>query len=106
MTKRILIFGTGDFAQIAHFYVENDTPHEVVAHTVTAEAFREEDCMGVPVVPFEEATLKYPPGDHEIVIGIAYSRVNKNRAEVFRLAKGAGFTVYTYVCSKATIWPD
>jgi sugar O-acyltransferase (sialic acid O-acetyltransferase NeuD family) len=105
MTKRILVFGTGDFAQIAHFYLRHDSPHEIVAHTVTADAFGEKECMGIPVVPFEEVTRRYPPGDHEIVIGIAYSRVNKNRRDVFQKAKAAGYTMHTYVCSRATTWP-
>ncbi len=30
----VIIFGIQDFAELAHFYLENDSPHKVVAFSV------------------------------------------------------------------------
>ncbi|MEW5850550.1 MAG: acetyltransferase [Myxococcota bacterium] len=102
---KVVVFGVGDFAQVAHFYLKHDSPHEVVAHTVNREFIKEPTCMGVPVVPFEEITITYPPDTHQLFIAVAYSRVNKNRQELFEKAKALGYTMLTYVCSKAVTWP-
>src|SRR5439155_25940242 len=48
----------------------------------------------------------HPPSDFALFVAVGYSRVNKNREEVFRRAKAAGYEMITYVCSKATTWPD
>ena len=34
---KIIIFGTQDFAELAHFYLENDSEHEVVAFSVNED---------------------------------------------------------------------
>ena len=34
MSKSVVIFGIGDFAQVADVYLTEDSPHEVVAFTV------------------------------------------------------------------------
>ncbi len=40
--SKIVIFGTGDIAQLAHYYFTTDSPYEVVAFTVD-KAFLTED---------------------------------------------------------------
>ncbi len=34
---RVIIFGVQDFASLAHYYLEHDSEHEVVAFSVNAE---------------------------------------------------------------------
>lgn len=104
--KKIVIFGIGDFARIAHYYFRHDSPHEIVAHTVTANVLNERQFLNVPVVPFEEAHELYPPGEFAMFIGVAYSAVNKNRTAMFEQAKSKGYQMISYVCSKAVTWPD
>ena len=38
MKKRLVIFGAGDIAQLAHFYFSSDSDYEVVAFTVDGDA--------------------------------------------------------------------
>jgi sugar O-acyltransferase (sialic acid O-acetyltransferase NeuD family) len=104
--KKIVIFGTGDFARIAHYYLEHDSPHEVVAHALSSELITERTFLDVPVVPFEQITELYPPARFSLFIGVAYSKVNQNRRDVFASAKQLGYDVASYVCTKATTWPD
>jgi sugar O-acyltransferase (sialic acid O-acetyltransferase NeuD family) len=106
MNTRLVIFGAGDFARIAHFYFQHDSPFEVVAHAVT-ESFRTEDqVMGVPLVGFESLTDTHPPSDYGVFVAVAYSRVNRARADVFEAVRRLGYETPRYVCSKATTWPD
>ena len=52
-TKRLIIFGTGDLAQIAHEYFMNDTNYQVVAFTVDRDHLNDQQLCGLPVVPFD-----------------------------------------------------
>jgi len=104
--KKIIIFGIGDFARLAHYYFRHDSPHEIVAHTLSADRIETETFLDVPVVPFEGIERRYPPGEFSMFIGVAYTRVNENRRRFFHAAKELGYDIVTYVCSKATTWPD
>jgi sugar O-acyltransferase (sialic acid O-acetyltransferase NeuD family) len=104
--KKAVIFGIGDFARVACFYFRHDSPIDVAAFTVDEQFLKRRDLMDLPVVPWEELTETHPPSDFALFVAVGYSRVNKNREEVFYRAKAAGYEMITYVCSKATTWPD
>ena len=99
-----MIFGTGGIAEIVHFYLEHDSPHEVVAFTAHGDQLDQEEYRGLPVVPFEEVEHRYPPADHAMYVAIGYRGVNRIRAEVFGQAKEKGYELITYISSKATFW--
>lgn len=104
--RRVVIFGIGDFGRIARYYLDADSPNEVVAFTANAAQLEGDAFMGLPTVPFEEVHERYPPGEHAMFVAVAYSRVNRNRREIFGKAKALGYPMLTYVCSRATTWPD
>lgn len=107
MTARpVVIIGIGDFGRIARFYLEHDSRHPVVAHAVSAGLLDQTEFMGLPVISLEDLPKTHPPEEFDVQIGIAYSRVNRNRREMFEIAKKLGYRVITYVCSKAITWPD
>ena len=105
MRKRVVIFGAGDFARVARFYLQHDSELDVAAFTINEHLITTAELLGLPVVPWEAATRTHPPSDFEMLIAIGYSKVNKNRAAIFREASAAGYDMVTYVCSKATTWP-
>jgi sugar O-acyltransferase (sialic acid O-acetyltransferase NeuD family) len=104
--KPVVIVGTADFARSARFYLEHDSEHPVVAHSLSASMLDAKEFNGLPVVAFEDLPRIYPPDDYLLLIGIAYSRLNRNRRELFEAAKRVGYEMVTYVCSKAITWPD
>ena len=106
MRKKMLIFGVGDFARVAHFYLQHDSLWEVAAFTVHEQFLHSDELMGRPVVPWERCRETHPPSDFEMFVAVGYSKVNKNRAAIFAEATAAGYEMITYVCSKATTWPD
>jgi sugar O-acyltransferase (sialic acid O-acetyltransferase NeuD family) len=103
--RPVVVFGLGDFARMVDFYFRHDSPYHVVAHTVTGPLTTRE-FLGVPVVPFEELTEHYSPDSVDLFVAVAYSRVNRNRREIFTRARERGYRMVSYVCSKATTWPD
>jgi len=106
MGRKLLIFGAGDFARVSCFYLTHDSPYDVAAFTVHDHVIQSGELLGLPVVPWERVQESHPPSDYDMFVAIGYSKVNKNRTAMFEEASAAGYEMITYVCSKATTWPD
>jgi sugar O-acyltransferase (sialic acid O-acetyltransferase NeuD family) len=98
---KVVIFGTGLIAEVAHFYFANDSKHEIVSFTNGTEFINQATFLGLPVVPFEAIEEKYPPEDYSLFIAIGYLKHNKIRAQRYLEAKQKGYRLETYISSKA-----
>jgi sugar O-acyltransferase (sialic acid O-acetyltransferase NeuD family) len=103
MTKKLIIFGAGDIAQLAHYYFTTDSDYEVAAFTVDAGYAREERFAGLPVVAFEEVVNQYPPDKYDFFVALGYSKLNAVRREKYLAAKSSGYRIASYVSSRATV---
>jgi sugar O-acyltransferase (sialic acid O-acetyltransferase NeuD family) len=99
--SEIVLFGTGDFAQIAAEYLRLDSPHTVVAFTVHERYIDAPELLGLPVVPFERIEEVYPSEDYAMFVAIGFSRVNKARREMYEECKRKGYSLISYVSSNA-----
>src|SRR3989304_4179656 len=104
--KGVIIFGTGSFAEVAHFYLKNDSPYEVVAFTANKWLIKNEKLLDLPIIPFEEIELKFPPSKFEMFVAVGYMNMNKTRAKICKKAKEKGYKLITYVNSKVTKWGE
>lgn len=102
--NKLVIFGCGDIAQLAHFYFSTDSPHEVVGFTVDA-AFLPPDrrFCDLPVVAFEEVESRYPAADHLMFVALSYNQINKLRAAKFEACRRLGYRIASYVSSRASV---
>lgn len=103
MDKELVIFGTGDIAQLAHFYFSSDSAYRVSAFTVDAGYLSAPEFCGLPVVPFEEVAAQYPPSRYDMFVALSYSKLNAVRKEKFLAAKALGYGLASFVSSRATV---
>src|SRR3989304_6071732 len=103
--KPVVIFGTGDIAELAHFYLANDSGFRVEAFTVDGEYLSSREFCSLPAVPFEEVERVYPPGQFDMFVALSYAKLNAVRAAKCREAKDKGYRLISYISSKATVWP-
>ena len=103
--KKLVIFGIGDIAQLAHFYFSHDSDYQVVAFTVDAKYITEPEYCGLPVVAFDKVVDYYSPQHHDFFAALSYSKLNQIRKEKYLAAKAMGYTLASYISSKATISP-
>jgi len=101
---KVIIFGVGQIAEIAHFYLSKDSEHEVVAFTVDKEYLNDKHFHDLPVSVYENLVENYPPHEYKLFIPISYKKVNKLRAEKFMDAKSKGYECVSYISSKATYY--
>ena len=101
--SKVIIFGLLDTAELAHWYLENDSEHEVVAFTVHEKYMDSKEFRGLPVVPFEELTGTYSPDTYELFAPMTARKMNTLREQVYLKGKEMGYRYISYVSSKATI---
>jgi len=106
MKKILVIFGTGDIAQLAHFYFTTDSEYEVVAFTVDTAYLTDPKFCDLPVIPFEEITAHYSPVQCELFIALSYSKLNAVRKEKYLAAKAMGYRLASFISSHATVLND
>jgi sugar O-acyltransferase (sialic acid O-acetyltransferase NeuD family) len=100
---KLVIFGTRNFAEIAHYYFTHDSPYTVQAFTVDGAYLREATYCGLPVVPFEELPAAFPPDQYALFVAIGISRVNAARAEKVAEAEARGYRLASFLSSRADV---
>jgi sugar O-acyltransferase (sialic acid O-acetyltransferase NeuD family) len=100
--KQLVIFGTGDIAQIANYYFHIDSNYKVAAFTVNEAYLKETVFEGLPVVPFENLETQYPPAQFDVFVALSYAKLNKVRRDKYEEAKAKGYGLASYVSSRCS----
>lgn len=103
MKKPLVIFGSGDIAELAHFYFSAGSEYEVVAFTVDSDYLTDKTFCQLPVVSFEEVASNYPPDKNELFIALSYSQLNSVRKDKYLAGKALGYRMASFVSSHATV---
>ena len=103
MKQRLVVFGSGEIAQLAHFYFSTDSDYEVVAFTVDADYLVSNSFCQLPVVPFEDIARLYPPTEFDLFVALSYSKLNALRKEKYLAGKALGYRLANYISSHATV---
>lgn len=106
MKKEIIIFGTGEIAELAHLYITKDSDYDIVAFTADQDLMEGKSFLGKPLVAFEEVLEKYPPSKYSMHVALSYSKLNQVRKKKYFEAKEKGYELVSYICSKSVIWDD
>lgn len=100
---KVIIFGLLDTAELALYYLKNDSEHEVVAFTVNEEYYSKETFKDLPVIAFENIENEYSPNEFFLFAPMTGSNMNRNREKIYNQGKSKGYSFISYVSSKATI---
>jgi sugar O-acyltransferase (sialic acid O-acetyltransferase NeuD family) len=102
----VVVFGTGELGRLARFFLDNDSPHRVVAYSVDDKYLgSDREVDGVPLVGFEALPDSYSPDEVLMFVAVGYRRVNRGRAEAYERVRRMGYRLVTYVNSSAIVAP-
>ena len=102
--RDVVIFGIGQIAEVAHYYLTHEGERSIAAFTVDRK-FREIDNMlGLPVVDFAEVQERYSPESYDMFIAVSFRQVNKLREGKFNEAQSKGYTLISHVSPQAMVW--
>jgi sugar O-acyltransferase (sialic acid O-acetyltransferase NeuD family) len=105
MKREIVIFGAGEIAELADFYFTQDSDFAVAGFTVDEAYLKQTEFRGRPVVPFERVAQVFAPGRYGLFVAVSYSKINDLRAAKVAAARSQGYSLVSYVSSRATIFP-
>lgn len=103
-TKKLIIVGAGEFAEIAYEYFTYDSEYEVVAFSVEAEYITQATLFDLPVLPFEEIEQHYNTQTYEVFVALTFTQLNRARTRLYHAAKAKGYRIASYISSKAFVW--
>lgn len=101
--KEVIIFGVKDTAELAHWYLENDSKYKVIAFTVHQKYIEEKSFKGLPVIAFEILEQNHPPNEVFLFAPMTAKKMNKLREKVYLEGKLKGYNFISYISSKATV---
>lgn len=110
--KKVIIFGTLDTAELAHYYLSNDSCYEVEAFTVNSDYLTSDyykpkgSANEYKVVPFEDLEKIYPPDDFYLFSPMTGTKMNKIRKEIYLKGKEKGYEFISYISSKASVFDN
>lgn len=103
--KPVVIFGTGDIAELAWFYFTEDAGRQVAGFTVDGAFLKETAFRGLPVIAFEEVERTFAPGEYDLFVALSYAKINALRAAKCADGKAKGYALASYISSRATTFP-
>lgn len=103
--KQLVIFGNSEIAACAYEYFTFDSDYKVVAFTVDNAYLRGQDnFLGLPLIPFEQLPNQFSPKKFSAFAAIGSQQLNRLRAKKYSEFKKNGYTLASYISSKAFIW--
>jgi sugar O-acyltransferase (sialic acid O-acetyltransferase NeuD family) len=104
--RPVVIFGNQLSASLAWYCLTHDSQMRVAGFTVDAARQDSSQFEGLPLVAFESLEATFPPQDYRLLIPMGFVQVNGVRRARYEQAKQRGYTLASYVSSRASIWPD
>jgi sugar O-acyltransferase (sialic acid O-acetyltransferase NeuD family) len=102
--ENLILYGNGSVAEVLHYHFTTETNYQIVAFTVDRHLIHENTFHGVPLVPWDEVQVRFPPADHRMMIAVGYVQGNRLRADRVGAAKEMGYGLVSYVSPKASLW--
>ena len=101
---KLIIVGTGPFAQVARDYFDQLTDFEVVGFACHRQYRESESMYGLPLYELEVLPENHPPRDCQAFVAIGYSKMNKIRQSVYEEILGMGYHCPTFDHPNVSIW--
>ena len=95
--KKVILFGTGQFSEVATFYLENFSDEIIEAYTVHEKYITEESFKAKPLVPFEKVKEKYSTQKYKLFIPFNYNSVNRIRESLYLDGLRMGYDFASYI---------
>ena len=100
MTKKLIIYGIGKFAEYIAYVFDQDSPYEVVGHCVERKVLKGQIKIASEnkVIDFDDIEKKYSPKEFELFVTVGNDAI---RERIFKDAKKKGYTLASHISSFA-----
>lgn len=105
-SKKLIIVGIGEIAEMAMEYFQDDSEYDVVAFAAERKYLEKhtmDTLCDLPVVFLENVNEVYPPDVYTIFVALGYNKLNHGRANIYNKVKKLGYKFASYISSKTFI---
>lgn len=102
--KQVVVFGAGQVAEVIQYYIDHESARRVAAFTVDGAYVREDQHLGLPVVPFEEVSATFSPDKFDMYVAVSFKEVNRARERKVAEAEAKGYELIGHVSPRAVVW--
>jgi sugar O-acyltransferase (sialic acid O-acetyltransferase NeuD family) len=102
-SRRLVIVGASDFAQIAYHYFKEDTDYQVVGFAVEREFLKSTELFDLPVISFDQLPQIFPAANHSVFVAVTYGQLNRLRARLVEQVRKFGYALASYVSPHAFV---
>ncbi len=96
---KVIIFGTGRGADVAHRYLSKDSEHTVCGFTVEKQFRNSDEFRGLPVSDFDTLESTHSPDEFQLFVPLGSQKLNRLRYEKYTACKQKGYRLVSYVSS-------
>ena len=100
--KKLIIFGAGDIAQLAHFYFEDEGKYQIVAFCVDDSYRSQNTFCELPLVGLSQLKTAYPPDKFDAFVALSYADMNHLRERKCAELKALGYYLVSYISPHCT----
>jgi sugar O-acyltransferase (sialic acid O-acetyltransferase NeuD family) len=102
--SKVIIFGLNDFAELAYYYLTNDSNYDVVGFSVNKEFLQNgQTFKDLPVFAFEDIEKTHNPDLFLFFAPMSPTKMNRDREKIYNEIKGKGYKLISYISSKAIV---
>ena len=106
MKKKLIIVGTGLFAEVARVYFEKYSDYTVEGFACHSQYRQTEVIHGLPLRELEILSQSCPPNSYDVFVAIGYRKMNHLRQAAYEEVKALGYICPTFVHPDVNIWPS
>lgn len=103
MNQKIVIFGSGELAEVVLYYFENEQRRSVAGFVVDDEFVNETKFCGKSLVGISDLTQRFDPSEYDAFVATGYSEMNNFRASKCEQLRKLGFDLASYISDKAIV---
>jgi sugar O-acyltransferase (sialic acid O-acetyltransferase NeuD family) len=106
MTRRVVIIGSGQMAELFCSQFSQWTDYRVAGFAIDRRFIREQTLRGLPVVPLDELEARFPPEATDAFVAIGPTGNNAVRAAAFDDLRRRGYRLPTLISPHAVVAAD
>ena len=85
--NEVIIFGNNDTAELAYWYLKNDSDYRIAGFTVSSSYIKKDTYKKLPLVPFEKLEKHYDPKNYLLFAPMTGEKMNKLRENIYLAGK-------------------
>lgn len=106
MNNSLIIVGTGDYAEMAFYYLTILKTNPVIGFSEESSFIQKKDFKGLPIFKFELLHELFNPLEVKILVAVGPNRVNTVRSRLYEQAKFRGFSFIRFIHPDAYVWNE